>query len=73
MVHDFFLLLSDTSGWFMDMGVWVYTGGGGEGKNEFFFTLPFFYTNYSDLKNMFSRTFKLDCVPREVAGRKRAI
>jgi hypothetical protein len=31
------------------------------------------FTNYSDLKNMFLRTLKLDCVPREVAGRKQAI
>jgi hypothetical protein len=51
MVHDFFLLLSHTRGWFMDMGVWVYTGGGGQGKTSFA-SLYLFLTNYSDLKNM---------------------
>jgi hypothetical protein len=39
VLDEFLLLLFDSSGWLMEIGVWMYTGGGGQGStNCFFFT-----------------------------------
>jgi hypothetical protein len=43
-----------------------------EGKEKRIASLPYF-TIYSDLKNMFWKTFKLDGVPGKVPACKRAI